>query len=513
MAHTNARYQSGKKNSVDSAILKHAASEKVKVAQNKLGEIPFSFEARRSSCIILDDNGDIKVICKGAFEEVVARCESIRLDGKIVYLDGKKRRELTHRVNAFNSDGYRVILVATKALPRVPMGVPVPNDYGGLDQDMTVEGLLTFLDPPKDDAKASISRLQELGVDVRCLTGDNLGVAVKVCRDLNLVKDADDQHIQAITGPELAKLGDTDEFHKTVKHCRVFAKLTPVQKGQVVDSLKNRHGKVVGMLGDGINDCIALRAADAGISVHTGQNVAKECADIILVKKDLSIIVDCILTGRITMGNTIKYIKMGFSANLGNIMSILVSSAWLPFPPMTSLQILLSNILYETSQLTMPWDNVDTSYLATPQVWSIFDLLRFSLILGPLSCTLDIATFIINWFWYHYRDPAKPIDVAKFQTHWFLQNLVTATLVVHLLRTETFSLSFKSRPATSVVLSTLGIMAIGIVMLYIKPLANVLEMAKPDVTFWGWLTMEMGYYVVAVEGVKWCYVKWFGRWL
>ncbi|KAH6679572.1 MG transport ATPase [Halenospora varia] len=405
LAHTNARYQSGKKNSIGNAILKHSASEKVKIVQNRLGEIPFSFETRRSSCVTLEDNGTLK-------------------------------------------SGY---------------------DGGGL---------LTFLDPPKDDAKASIDRLQELGINVRCLTRDNLGVAVKICRDLDLVKDVDDQHIQAITGPELAKLEDTDEFHETVKHCKIFAKLTPGQKGQVVDSLKNRHNKVVGMLGDGINDCIALRAADTGISVHTGQNVAKDCADIILTKKGLSIIVDCILTGRVTMGNTIKYIKMGFCANLGNIISILVSSAWLPFPPMTSLQILVSNILYETSQLTMPWTMSTLPTLPLPK-----------------------------------PDPAKHVDVAKFQTYWFLQNLVTATLIVYLLRMGTSSLSFKSRPAKSVVLSTSGIMVVGVVMPYIRPLAGALGMAKPDVTFWGWLAMEMGYYVVVVEAVKWGYVRWFGRWL
>jgi Mg2+-importing ATPase len=177
------------------------------------------------------------------------------------------------------------------------------DNLEGLGCNMIVEGFLTFLDPPKDDAKASIARLQELGVDVRVLTGDNIAVAMKVCRSLDLVKDANEENIQAITGPDLAKLEDTDQFHHVVKHRKIFAKLTPSQKGQVVMSLKGQ-GEVVDMLGDGISDCVDLRFADAGISVDTAANVAKDCADVILTEKELSIIVNCVVTGRLTHGNT-----------------------------------------------------------------------------------------------------------------------------------------------------------------------------------------------------------------
>lgn len=301
LAHANAAAQSGTKNSIDTAILKHPASENLPSMGEKIGEIAFTFEARRSSAIFRLENGKNWLVCKGAYEEVLALCSDIRLGAETFPLGQDRAADLNKRVGKFNSDGYRVVLVASREVQET-IGCEETN-FDGFDHGMTVEGLLTFLGPPKDDAKASIARLQGLGVDVRVLTGDNIGVAMKVCRDLEIVKDYDEEHTQAISGPELAQL-DADEFHAIVKHCKIFAKLTPSQKGQVIASLREKHGEVVGMLGDGINDCVALRFADAGISVDTGANVAKDCADFILTRKELSIIVDSVIVGRTTQGNT-----------------------------------------------------------------------------------------------------------------------------------------------------------------------------------------------------------------
>ena len=294
--------QSGKKNSIDSAILKRfeVAEKDVHLGQ-KIAEIPFSFETRRSSCVIKTPAQKFRLICKGAFEEVFSLCTHIRVGEDAVMLNASHRLGLSKRAADFNARGYRVIVVATRQVLDYEMDDE--NQPRGLDSNMTAEGLLTFLDPPKDDAKASIQRLQELGVVVKVLTGDNLGVALKVCRTLDLVKELDEEAVQAITGPDLAALEGTDEFDRVVKQCTIFAKLTPSQKGQVIMRLK-AAGEVVGMLGDGINDCVALRFADAGISVDSGANVAKDCADVILTQKELSIIVDCVVTGRITHGNT-----------------------------------------------------------------------------------------------------------------------------------------------------------------------------------------------------------------
>jgi Mg2+-importing ATPase len=301
LAYNNAFHQSGKKNSIDSAILRHNTTDEKDLNMGHLiAEIPFNFESRRSSSILEMATGKKLLICKGAFEEVFSLCTHIRIGNEVIALNEDYGKELSTRAANFNDDGYRVILVATREIQSYELDEE--QQFEGLDTRMTIEGLLTFLDPPKDDAKASIQRLQELGVDVRVLTGDNLGVALKVCRSLNLVRELDEEEVQAITGPELARFEDQVAFDRIVKHCKVFAKLTPTQKGQVVMSLKGQ-GEVVGMLGDGINDCVALRFADAGISVDSGMNVAKDCADIILTQKELSIIVDCVITGRITHGN------------------------------------------------------------------------------------------------------------------------------------------------------------------------------------------------------------------
>jgi Mg2+-importing ATPase len=300
LAYINAASQSGIKNSIDSAIIRYADKlEKEILVGVKVGEIPFNFESRRSSCII--QNGEQRLlICKGAAEEMYSLCDRVRLGKEAVAFDNQARDELCKRAGAFNSEGYRAVLVASRVIEDNEMeGHPT---FQGLDSDMVLEGILTFLDPPKDDAKVSLAQLQELGVDVRILTGDNLDVAMKVCRTLETVKEVDEENVLAINGQDLAKL-EGEEFDHLVKHCKVFAKLTPQQKGQVIMSLK-KQGEIVGMLGDGINDCVALRDADAGISVDTGANASKDCADVVLTQKQLSIIVDCVRIGRITQGNT-----------------------------------------------------------------------------------------------------------------------------------------------------------------------------------------------------------------
>lgn len=307
LALINAINQSGKKNSIDSAILKQdSVNEKDDFITRcrRVVEIPFTFEKRRSSCIMMTPTNKLLLICKGAFEEVSSLCINIRHHGKVVPFDAVLCQALSEQAARYNIDGHRVIIIATREVQDFELesdddGIQPEN----LDVNMTVEGLVTFLDPPKDDAAASIQRLQDLGVDVRVLTGDNLGVAMKICRTLNLVRNVEEDGLQAITGPDLARLDGTKEFDSVVKSCKVFAKLTPGQKGQVVMSLKNA-GEVVGMLGDGINDSVALRFADAGISVDSGTSVAKSCADIILTEKELSIIVDGVITGRIVHGNT-----------------------------------------------------------------------------------------------------------------------------------------------------------------------------------------------------------------
>lgn len=271
-------------------------------------------------------------------------------------------------------------------------------------------------------------------------------------------------------------------------------------------------GKCVGFLGDGINDSVALRFADVGISVDTGASVAKECADVILTEKELGIIVDCVTTGRITHGNTVKYIKMVASSNFGNVFSILIASAWLPFEPMTSLQILIQNLLYDISQIAIPWDHMDEEYIQVPHQWNTKDLLRFIVVFGPTSSTIDMCTFCLNWFFYSIRTTHEPAAVARFHTHWFLQGLLTQTLVVHLLRTAKVPL-FQSRAARVLVISTVTIMIIGILLPFIPAFGHVLAFVRPASSFIGFLVAELVLYCIEVQLVKMIYIRRTGTWL
>lgn len=275
VAYVNAVNQDGKKNGVDAAIIAAGASLSIPPYE-KIAEISFTFERRRSSCIVRSPEGKVVLTCKGAYEEVSALCTRIHIGGKTTTFDAEQRQALSQQCSRLNSEGYRVLLTATKEL-RLP-DLDDSELMEELESNMTVEGILTFLDPPKEDAAISISQLQDLGVDVRILTGDSLGTALKICQTLNIIQNVDSDDRQAITGPELARLEGTEEFADVVKTCKLFAKLTPNQKSQVVEILRGA-GNCVGMLGDGINDCVALRAADVGISVDSAVTVAKDCAD------------------------------------------------------------------------------------------------------------------------------------------------------------------------------------------------------------------------------------------
>ncbi|RDA93297.1 hypothetical protein CP533_2026 [Ophiocordyceps camponoti-saundersi (nom. inval.)] len=513
LAMVDASIQGSNGNNIDQAILQHRLrdSSTVSVASyEKLAAIPFTFERRRSSCVVRGATGQKLLICKGAYDEVLSLCSSVRQGGSSVVLDSNIKKDLARQADMLNSRGYRVLLVAEKHLDAVEL-----DDEDGLNKlesRMTLEGMLTFIDPPKEDAAESVAQLKTLGVKIKVLTGDSLPVALNVCQALGLLgqDDATDDDVQAITGPELAPLEGTPDFDAMVKGCSVFAKLSPQQKALVVGSLRD-GGNTVGMLGDGINDCMALRRADVGISVDSGANVAKECADLILTEKGLGIIVASVKTGRVTHGNTIKYIKMVASSNFGNVFSVLAASAWLHFQPMLGLQLLAQNLLYDISQIAIPWDRVDDDYVLTPKRWNTWDLLRFVIVLGPTSSVIDILTYIINWFFYGIRLADDP-RVNTFQAHWFLQGLLTQTLIVHLLRTAKVPF-IQSRSTKPLALSTATIMAIGFAIPWIPPIRDGLGMGRPEPTYVGFLVAELLLYCVEVQLVKMVYVRLFKTWL
>ncbi|KID84214.1 magnesium-translocating P-type ATPase family protein [Metarhizium guizhouense ARSEF 977] len=515
LATVDAVVQGSNGNNIDGAILDYRMPDgcRVNTAQyENVAAIPFNFERRRSACVVKGITGANLLICKGAFEEVLRVCSMVRQGGVALPLDFQIKQTLLERVNSLNKDGYRVLLVAMKQIGDISR-----EDEDGLhelESSMVLEGMISFIDPPKDDAAESIAQLKKLGVEVKVLTGDALPVAVNVCQRLDLIgrdEGSEDDDLQAITGPELSLLEDTDEFDNVVKTCKVFAKLTPNQKALVIGSLR-KAGHCVGMLGDGINDCIALRKADVGISVDSGASVAKDCADLILTEKGLGIIVTSVTTGRLTHGNTIKYIKMVASSNFGNVFSMLVASAWLPFTPMLGIQILAQNLLYDISQIAIPWDRVDPEYLATPKTWKTWDLLRFVVVLGPTSSVIDILTFSLGWFFYGIQTADDAVDVKRFQTHWFLQGLLTQTLIVHLLRTAKIPF-IQSRAAKPLALSTTAIMIIGFVLPWIPPVQRGLSFEQPAPSYVGFLVAELLLYCIEVQIVKMIYIKIFKTWL
>lgn len=511
LAYINAASQQGQGNAMDAAIMRHQdeADTPITIPYYKsVAVVPFTFERRRASCVIRGYTQFQMLVCKGAFDEVLGLCNRVRRGVREEFLDVASRQALTAQANSLAGNGYRVLLVATRKVPT--FDADDEEAMEALESSMTLEGLVTFLDPVKDDAQESVARLRAAGVETKVLTGDNLGVAINICQAINLGGEIESDDMEAITGPDLAEL-DGDAFDDTVRRCKVLAKLTPTQKGQVIRSLR-KAGHCVGMLGDGVNDCVALRAADVGISVDSGSRAAKDAADVILTEKGLDIIADGVRVGRVTQGNSIKYIKMVASSNFGNVFSILIASSWLPFTPMSSLQLLVQNLLYDVSQIAIPWDRMDEEYLTEPKRWATRDLLRFIIVLGPTSSVIDMATFCTGWFYYGVQSADDADAVSLFQTHWFLQGLLTQTLIVHLLRTEKIPV-VQSRAARCLVFATCAIMLIGFIVPYVPPFRAVLDMVRPADTFVGILAALLVAYCVEVQLVKMLYIRLFKVWL
>ncbi|KAK9369047.1 hypothetical protein V1509DRAFT_639006 [Lipomyces kononenkoae] len=517
-AFLNSHFSTGLRNVLDSAVIKAAeASEQVKTdydASEKgdlyslIDELPFDFVRRRMSVVLRTSATHAELICKGAVEELLDICASVReyADGAATDVDMSDgyRKKLLAKVAELNSDGLRVLAVATKAVPEKELeGKDFSADKD--ETDLVFVGFLTFLDPPKDDCAAAIEDFKKYHVGIKVLTGDNLAVACKVCKDVGI----DTEYV--ITGPELESIQENeDELGEIVERTTVFAKLTPFQKFNIVNILKKK-GHTVGFLGDGINDALALRGADCGISVDTATALAKDAADFILLEKSLHVITQAIIRGRKTHANTIKYIKMAASSNFGNVFSVLIASAWLPFQPMTGNQILTQNLLYDISQIAIPWDNVDEEYLLHPHQWSADSIFKFMLYLGPLSSIFDVYTFVVLWFYFGFRMPFTD-DVKYFQTCWFYVGLITQTLIVHMIRTE--KLPFIQRnPSWQLALGTFAVIVVGIVIPFTPLGTNVLQMLPVPGMFYPFLIVAIVGYLVSTQIVKKLYMKRYKEWL
>ena len=444
----NSHFQSGLRNLLDKAVLAHAELDqefRVEEGYSKVDEIPFDFTRRRLSVVVARRDGKHLLICKGAVEEIFAVCSSYCLKGEVGRLDPTHFEEAKEQTIALNSDGFRVVAVAYKEMD------PSKTAYSIEDEaELTLLGYIAFLDPPKESAREAIAALARKGVQVKVLTGDNEVITRKICHEVQLEAG------EILMGSSIANMNDA-ELAELADRTTVFAKLNPAQKERVVRAL-HAKGHVVGFLGDGINDSPALKAADVGISVDTAVDIAKESADIILLEKSLLVLQEGVTEGRKVFANITKYIKMGASSNFGNMFSVLGASIFLPFLPMAPIQVLTNNLLYDFSQTTIPTDNVDEEYLASPRKWDIGNIFKFMIFIGPISSIFDYATYGMMLFVFDaWNNP------SLFQTGWFVELLLTQTLIIHIIRTARIPF-IESHASPSLIATTVIICAIGVAL-------------------------------------------------
>lgn len=497
-AYLNSYFQTGLKNLMDVAILEHgreAGCDKEEERFIKVDEIPFDFTRRRMSVVLENKVGKKQLVTKGAIEEMLNISSYVEMNSEVVKLTDELKKKVLDTVNDLNGEGMRVIGVAQKN------NIEDIIEFGVKDEkDMVLIGYIAFLDPPKESAAEAIRELIKYGVDVKILTGDNDSVTKKVCKEVGL----DVNYI--LLGNNVDIMSD-EELSIAVDETNVFAKLSPLQKSRIIKVLKEK-GHVVGFMGDGINDAAALKEADVGISVDTGVDIAKESADIILLEKSLMVLVDGVKEGRRVFGNIIKYIKMTASSNFGNVFSVLVASAFLPFMPMLSIQLLVQNLLYDFSQLSIPWDRMDKEYIERPKKWDAKDIGRFMMFIGPLSSVFDIITFLVMWFVLG----ANTIESqGLFQTGWFVVGLLSQILIVYMIRTEKVPF-IQSRPTIQVILLTSAIMLLGIIIPFTTIGRGLGFVALPKVYFLMVVLILVGYCGL-VQSVKKIYIKKFNNWL
>ncbi|GAB3402718.1 magnesium-translocating P-type ATPase [Massilia agilis] len=480
----NSFHQTGLHNLLDLAVLEHAQVQHLRQGAGyvKVDELPFDFARRRMSVVLARPNGQRLLICKGAVEEVLAACRYVQRENDHQPLESAHGVVLADVVRRLNEDGMRVIAVAVRELPPGPHTLTTEDE-----RDLVLAGYIAFLDPPKETAAAALRALEQAGIAIKVLTGDNDAVTYSVCRHVGLAVQAPvlGHDLDGITPAQLAARAEAGS---------VFAKVTPQQKADIIRALQDA-GHVVGYLGDGINDSIALKSADVGISVDSGASIAKESADIIMLEKDLVALHRGVLEGRSVFGDIVKYLRMSASSNFGNMLSVVGASLLLPFLPMAPLQILLNNLLYDVSQTALASDRVDPDFLRQPRRWHTADIRRAMFVLGPVSSLFDYATFGLLWF--VLGASSQP---ALFQTGWFVESLLSQTLVVHVIRTD--QLPFvQSRPSNALLATTMLVCLLGL-WLPSSPLAPVLGFVPLPTLYWLALPVLLMAYLALVQSVK-----------
>ena len=464
LAYLNSSYHSGVRNTIDNAILacktmpgRETHYTDLLAQYQKADEIPFDYARKFVSTLVRDSDGECQIIMKGDIRHIVSRCSHVEYRGETLPIEKDGMQSVSSVVDDMLKEGMKVIAIARKNVGHQREITPAD------EFNMTLVGYLSFFDAPKQTAKESVAALKRLKVAPKILTGDQAAIAVSVCRRVGISAET------VLTGAKLDEMTDS-ELRTAVEEIHVFAELTPGQKVRLVSALRE-NGHSVGFLGDGVNDIPALNEANVGISVDTAVDAAKDAADVVLLQKDLNVLEQGVLEGRKTFTNMLKYIKITASSNFGNIFAIICASAFLPFLPMTSIQILLLNLLYDILCIVLPWDNVDEEETLSPRDWSGKTLGRFMMSFGPISSLFDIATFLFLYYflcpmlcggatYLNITDSSLQLQyVSLFQTGWFLESMWTQVLILHFLRTPKVPF-MQSRSSTPVICITLaGIVA------------------------------------------------------
>lgn len=508
-AFLNSYHQTGLKNLMDIAIVNHA-NEKDMIElwhdYKKVDEIPFDFSRRRMSVVVEDKAGKTQLITKGAIEEMLSVCSHVEYKGKIETITEEIKKEILETVSSYNSQGMRILGIAQKNNPSRVGELSVKDE-----SDMVLIGYLAFLDPPKESTANAIRALEDFGVNVKILTGDNDAVTSSICKQVGIKVN------NLLLGSDIEEMDD-ELLSEVVEETNVFAKLSPNQKTRVVSALRN-NGHTVGFMGDGINDAAAMTESDVGISVDTAVDIAKESANIILLEKDLMVLEDGVVEGRKIYANIIKYIKMTASSNFGNMFSVLVASIFLPFLPMLPIQLLMLNLIYDISCITIPWDNVDEEYLKLPRKWDASSISKFMFWIGPTSSVFDIATYILMYFFicplvfggqYHTLNEVQQLGfMGLFHAGWFVESLWSQTLVIHMIRTPDIPFIQSRASWQLTTLTTLGI-AVGTIIPY-TAFGKALDMVAMPAIYFPCLIVIIILYMILATILKKAFIKRYGE--
>lgn len=492
-AYMNSYYQTGLRNLLDRSVLSHTELD-VERNCRKVDEIPFDFQRKRMS-VVVDYEGDHVLICKGAVEDIYKSCTHYQVDDEVHLMIDLIKNDLLEEYEELSKDGYRVLGIAYREFPQSKTAFSVSDE-----SDLILLGYIAFLDPPKGSAASAIAQLKEAGVSTKILTGDNALVTRKICKDVDLDPGV------IVTGDQLIGL-DEEELGRLAEKTTVFARLSPSQKEAIIVALQKRN-HVIGYMGDGINDAPSMRVADVGISVDTAVDVAKESADIILLEKSLLVLEDGILEGRKVFGNIIKYIRMGASSNFGNMFSVVGGAWFLPFLPMAPIQVLINNLLYDASQVGIPADSVDAEYMKSPRKWNIDNIRRFMMWIGPMSSIFDYATFFLMLYFFNcilFKAPGTSPEMKTyyeqlFHTGWFVESILTQTLIVHIIRTKRIPF-FQSIASPFLLTTTVLVMAVGALLPY-SPFAAYFGFVPLPPIYWAWIAGFLLAYSVLTHYVK-----------